>query len=151
MANHVRKQSRDQAVSLLLGLSLTGSRVYASRLQPLDNSELPCLLVNTDSENIAPQEVGNNPLLERQLDLKIKVLVQAASGFDATADSIMRDIEIKLNTAPASATLNGLVHGIELTGIEVNYDAEGAQPVAEAVMTFSVIYYTLAAAPDVSI
>lgn len=151
MANHVRRQIRDAAVVLLTGLSITGSRVYKSRVQRLESTDLPCLLVNTDSEQIEAQTIVLNAVLERQLNLSVRILVQNSTTFDDVVDAIIKDIEIAINASSASKTLNGLAENIEMKNIEVSVDATGEQPIAEVTLTFLVTYYTLANAPDSSI
>lgn len=151
MANHVRRQIRDAAVALLTGLSITGSRVYKSRVQRLESTDLPCLLVNTDSEQIEAQTIALNSILERQLNLSVRILVQNSTTFDDVVDAVIKDIEVAINASAASKTLNGLAENIEMKSIEVSVDATGEQPIAEANIIFLVTYYTLANAPDSSI
>jgi vacuolar-type H+-ATPase subunit D/Vma8 len=151
MANHVRQQIRDAAVTLLTGLSITGSRVYKTRMQRLESTDLPCLLVNTDSEQIEAQTIVFNSLLERQLNLSVRILVQNSTTFDDVVDAVIKDIEIAINASETSNTLNGLAEKIEMKNIDVSVDATGEQPIAEATLTFLVTYYTLANAPDSSI
>ena len=50
MANHVRQQVREAVSTLLTGLTTTESRVYQSRITPLQANELPALLVATNGE-----------------------------------------------------------------------------------------------------
>jgi len=49
---HLRKQIRDNVVTVLTGLSTTGSRVYASRVYPMAAANLPGLCVYTKSESV---------------------------------------------------------------------------------------------------
>lgn len=151
MANHVRQQIRDAVAVMLGGLSLTSSRVFKNRLQPLDEADLPCLLISTDNEQISPQTFGVNAVLERELTLTVKAIVKSSDVYADEIDTVIKDVEQKINLTITNNTLNGLVKTISLQSIEFNDDGQGDQPIAEATMNFSVSYYTLANAPDSSI
>ena len=56
--SHVRKQIRDAVVTALTGLSTTGSRVYKSRIYPLETGKLPGLAIYTKSEEIQNNTIG---------------------------------------------------------------------------------------------
>ena len=47
---HIRQSIRDNAVTAVTGLSITGSNVFRSRGYPLGTNKLPALCVYTDSE-----------------------------------------------------------------------------------------------------
>src|SRR5690606_5824446 len=81
---HARKQLRDEVVSLLTGLTSTGSRVFADRLQsrPLAIDELPALMVSTGAEAIEVGTIHVNGLVNRELDLDVAAVIRAASGLD---------------------------------------------------------------------
>jgi len=151
MANHVRRQIRESVVTLLTGLSTSGANIFANRLQRIDNTELPCLIVQTDREQINPTAVGMDAALERQLSLSVRALAKDNASFDDVIDGMIKEVEQAVNASIASSTLNGLVKDFVLQSIDINYESTGEQPIAEAVMVFAVNYYTLANAPDVSI
>jgi len=54
MANHIRQQIREKFGTLLTGLTTTGSNVYQSRVYPLENANLPALIIYTKSEESEP-------------------------------------------------------------------------------------------------
>ena len=47
---HLREQIRDRVVTDLTGLTTTGSRVFRSRIYPLESNDLPGLCIFTKSE-----------------------------------------------------------------------------------------------------
>ena len=49
MANHIRQQIREKFGTLLTGLTTTGSNVYQSRVYPLENANLPALIIVSSS------------------------------------------------------------------------------------------------------
>ena len=44
MANHIRRQIRERAGTVLTGLTTTGNNVFETRIYPLENTNLPALL-----------------------------------------------------------------------------------------------------------
>lgn len=148
MADHLRRQIRGAVTALLTGLPTTGSRVYASRVHPLNESELPALRVYTDEETATIAGMaGAGSLLERRLAVRVEAVVMAVSGFDDTADQISKEVESAL---AADYSLGGLVKWMFLSRISQELSGEGDRPVALQVMTFEALYYAGANAPDQS-
>ena len=54
MANHLRQQIRERIGTTLTGLSTTGSNVFQSRVYPLEDTNLPALVIYTKSEESIP-------------------------------------------------------------------------------------------------
>ena len=90
MADHVREQIRSRIVTNCTGLASTGSRVFESRIYPLESSELPGLLVYTISEESEPIRIGTNRLLERVLNVVVQAYCESNSDFDGTIDEIWK-------------------------------------------------------------
>ena len=67
MADHVRKQIRDAIVTLVTGLTTTGSNVFAGRTYALQDSELPALRVYTGDEDLTIAALGVNRTSGRAL------------------------------------------------------------------------------------
>jgi hypothetical protein len=146
MADHIRRQVRDAAVAALTGLATTGSRVFASRIYPLQDAELPGLLVYTQNEDAARAELGGL-LFERTLELVIEGHVKAADGFDDTADAIAKEAEAAL---AANQGIGGAKY-VHLRRTEVEFDAQAEQGAARIRLTFEVLYYTTLGSPDVAL
>lgn len=151
MANHVRQQVREALSTLLTGLTTTSTRVYQSRLTPLQANELPALLVATNAESIEALSVTNNPLLERSLTITVTAVAKAVSNLDDTLDSMIKEVEQAINASATANTLNGLVKEISFKEVEIEMNATAEMPTGQAIMTFIASYYTQAATPDVSI
>lgn len=151
MANHVRQQIREALGTVLSGLTTTAARVYQSRIYPLEDGDLPCLLVATDQESITPQTSVANPVLERQLKITVRAVAKTTSNLDDMLDTMIKEVETAVNATEAANTLGGLVTEITLENIEIELSAEAEKPVGQALMTFNATYYTQAAAPDISI
>ena len=69
MANHVRQQIREKIGTTLTGLTTTGSNVYQSRVYPLENINLPALIIYTKSETSEPIVIGTDRVISRELSV----------------------------------------------------------------------------------
>jgi len=151
MANHVRQQIREAIAVALTGLTTTADRVYQSRLLPLQDDELPALVISTNTEKIDPLSVNFNPVLERSLVVVVAVVVKATSNIDDVLDGSIKEVEQVLNSSIEANTLNGLVKDIVLTDIDIEMNAISEKPIGQALLSFTASYYTQASMPDVSI
>ena len=93
MANHVRQQIRERIGTTLTGLTTTGSNVFQSRVYPLEDSNLPALLIYTKVEESMPIDIGAARTMERNLTVNIEGYVKANSNFDDTIDTICKEVE----------------------------------------------------------
>lgn len=148
---HVRQQVREALATLLTSLTTTGARVYQSRIRPLKDTELPCLMISTNQEAVVADDIHINSVLERRLTVLVTAVAKANSNLDDTLDTIIKEVEAKLNASVSANTLSGLIKYIVLNSLEIEMSADAEKPVGQAVMSFTVIYYTQAASPDVSI
>ena len=149
MADHVRKQIRDAAVATLTGLATTGARVYASRVYPLQDADLPALRVDIGVEEVSSDSFIQNRTLDRRLQLLVQGCVKQTSTYNDTLDQVIKEVEVALSTL-AAQTMGGAEH-VQLIGINVTLEGEGDRPIAVGTMIFEVLYFTALAAPDVAL
>lgn len=148
MANHVRQQIRGRVVTVLTGLTSTASRVYESRVYPLQDSELPALLIYTKSEDSLPLVMHTDRVMERELSLVVECYAKANSNFDDTIDTISKEVE---EAIAADTTLNSLAKDIFIQSTEIEFNAEGESPVGYATLTFLTTYHVKETNPDVAV
>lgn len=148
MANHVRQQIREQIGTTLTGLTTTASRVYQSRVYPLETGGTPALLIYTKSEDSEPMVISSNRLSERNLSVAVEIYVKATSNFDDTIDTSAKEVEAAI---AADTTLGGLAKDCYLQSTEIDFNAEGEQPLAYATLIFLTNYYVKEQAPDVAV
>lgn len=149
MANHVRRQIREATASAITGLATTGARVFQSRVYPLQTTELPLLLVVSESETSTPITIHPSQTLERLLTLKVMGVAKATADLDDELDQICKEVEIAL--ANPVAALAGLAQSITLTGTVITFDGTSERPTGRAEMTFEVKYFNVENAPDVAL
>lgn len=148
MANHIDKQIRDAAATLLTGLSTTGSRVYASRVHPMQDANLPGLRVYVDDSAI--EVAANNgraatTRLRRLVQLVVEFCGKATAAYDDQSDAAKKEVE---QAIAGDYTLGGKVRATELRQIQTQREGEGEKVVIVTRMTFECEAYTARNAPD---
>lgn len=150
MAGHIRQQIRVAVADKLVGLATTGARVYASRVFPLSDSDLPCLLVFSRNEQVQARSIGSQVAniarnTHRQLALEIKVFAKAGAALDDTLDTICKEVEVCL---AADRFLGGLTSDLVLDTTSIELQGDGERPAGVATMIWLAEYWTLDNAPD---
>lgn len=138
---HVREQLRDRVITLVTGLTTTGTNVFRSRYYPMEASKLPGLAVYTINERseLDTMGLGTTPTLERRLDLVIEGYAQALSDIDETLDDIALEVE---NAIGADSTLNSLCRDCYLTETSIKILGDGDKPIGAVRLVFEINYRT---------
>ena len=148
MANHIRQQIREKLGTTLTGLTTTGSNIYESRVYPLENINLPALVIYTKSETSEPIVIGTDRVMSRELSVVIEGYVKATSNFDDTIDTISKEVE---QAIAADRTLDGLAKDCYLESTEIEYTGEGEKPLGYVSLTFLTNYYVQETNPDIAV
>ena len=148
MANHLRQQIRERIGTTLTGLSTTGSNVFQSRVYPLEDTNLPALVIYTKSEESIPIDIGTNRTLESNLIVNIEGYVKATNNFDDQIDTICKEVE---SAMAVDVTLNNLAKDTFLESTEIEFNAEGEAPVGYVTLSYKIDYYCLELNPDVAL
>ncbi len=139
--SHKRTLIRNALVSALSGLATCGAHVYPSRLTPLTAAELPAMLVTTGREENDLQRVGFGLPVQRILEITIYIVVKSATGFEATADTVLGEIEARLFDTAAHNTLGGVALSTTLASIaDPDMDDSSDQPVVRLPVILRVTY-----------
>lgn len=145
MANHLHRQIREAVETLLGGLATTSTRVYANRLQPLADANLPGLRVFMDDEEVDSLTIHAPLMQDRKLGLVVECCAKAATNLDDTLDASSMEVETAL---AAGITLSGKVLPAVYTGMQFD-DAISDKPVGIKRLRFSITYTAMSNAPDV--
>lgn len=136
---HVRKQIRDRIASVLSSnVSLVKRRVYATRVYPLTEDNLPAITVYAGSEVSSRLNMGLNDL-NRSLSIDVDIYVRVTKSFDDDVDKIAVQVEEAIAN---DFTVNGLAKEAVLTGTDIQFSGDAEQPVGVAKLTFTVRYVT---------
>ena len=95
MANHLRRQIREQVGTTLTGLSTTGSNVFQSRVYPMESAGLPGLCICTQNEDVSIDAMGATRKVGRDLELIVEGYA-TGSNLDDTLDQIGKEVETAL-------------------------------------------------------
>lgn len=148
MADHIDKQIRDYATTLLTGLTTTGTRVFKSRAHPMQDANMPGLRIYVDNSDIdvaMHNGRAGTTRLRRLVQLVVEFCGKATSAYDDESDAAKKEVE---QAIAGDYTLGGKVRGTELTRIETDRDGDGDKVVIVTRMTFECEAYTARNAPD---
>ena len=133
---HRRKEIRDRFITLLTGLTTTGSNVFRTRIFPLTSDELPGLCVFSEAEEIEQGAQGG--ALDRLLTVLVEAYVKDSSGdVDDTLDAIAEDVEAAIAADP---TLSGLALSVFPASVEFEFDRQTEKPVGIMSIRYQVFY-----------
>jgi hypothetical protein len=149
VAYHLRRQIREAVATAVTGLTTTGSRVFQSRVYPLEVTDLPCLLVRTEGDASEVQSIHAPSPLMRTLSLQIIATARATADLDDTLDEICRQVEVALAMPCAAIAALSETIALESTTIELQAGAE--QPTGSATLQYSIVYFAAENAPDTAL
>ena len=147
MADHLHKQIRAALVAKLTGLTTSAARVYANRLHPLAEANLPGLRIYLDSEAAEHLTADAPAVQERRPAVVVECCARHGSTLDDVLDLMSKEVEIAL---AAGITVATRTLELDYTGMDLQ-DEQLDKPVGVKRMTFALQYHTLATAPDVLI
>ena len=102
----LRENILDDIVSSLAGTTNVGTRIYRSRVVPLQRGESPALVVEAISDT--PEQNTSLPTLDWSLTVRVSVIVRGDKP-DEVADPIVESLHSKIM---ADLTLGGYAHDV---------------------------------------
>jgi len=144
---HLRQSIRERVAADVTSLVTTGANVFQSRIFPVEESKLPCLLVYTTSEDSEVTEMASPRPMTRTLNVVVQGVVSAAQP-DDTLDLISKEVEVAL---AGDVSINSLANNSFLSSTEIEFNADGAKPIGTVMLNYSVEYRNLDNNPESSI
>ena len=144
---HLRQSIRERIAVDVTSLSTTGSNVFQSRVYPIEDGSLPCLLVYSTSEESEVTEMASPRPMTRILNVVVQGVVSATTP-DDTLDTISKEVEVAL---AADVKINSLANNSFLSGTEIEFNADGAKPVGTVMLNYVVEYRNLDNNPESAI
>lgn len=141
---HLHTQIRNAIKAKVTSLATTGARVYANRLHPLRDADLPALLITCDTEAVELLTAHAPAMQLRKLDVLVDGVAKASTALDDTLDQISLEVETAL---AAGITVGGQVLYPVYSGGEFR-DETLEKPVGVKSMRFSVQFSAMSNAPD---
>jgi len=144
---HLRQSIRERVAADVTSLVTTGANVFQSRIFPVEESKLPCLLVYTTSEDSEVTEMASPRPMTRTLNVVVQGVVSAAQP-DDTLDLISKEVEVAL---AGDVSINSLANNSFLSSTEIEFNADGAKPIGTVMLNYSVEYRNLDNNPESAI
>lgn len=146
MAHHLHRQIREALETKLTGLATSGARVYANRLMPMADANLPGLRIYADEEEADLISIhGPGGLAYRKLAVVVECCAKTAADLDDTLDLMSQEVEVAL---AAGITVAGQELDPIYTGMSFDDDMAD-KPVGVKRLRFSIEFSAMANAPDV--
>ncbi len=146
---HIRRQVRDDLVTTLTGLGLTGSNVFTGRAHAIAEASLPALFIRTPSEESMFDNMGSNPAYQRNITAIIGILAAGDEDIGNTLDAIAVQVE---NAIHADSTLGGTADDLMLVSTETDPPAGDGDQIANAMeLTFIVETRTARSDPETKV
>lgn len=136
---HPRALIRTHVVTLMTNLPAVQDRVYASRVYPMQQRNLPgiCVFSLTETSELANEDRD----LERRLDLAVDIYAARADGApDDALDDLAATVEDLMEMDP---TFGRLALTSWLAETTIGFDGEGDQANGLARLRYTVLYRTV--------
>ena len=144
---HLRQSIRERIATDVTGLSTTGSNVFQSRVYPVEDASLPCLLVYTTSEESEVTEIASPRPMTRFLNVIVQGVVGATTP-DDTLDDISKEVEVAL---AGDVSINNLANNSFLSSTTIEFNSDGAKPIGTVMRNYIVEYRNVDNNPESAI
>ena len=135
---HIRESIRKDVVATVTGLTTTGNNVFATRMRPVSDSQLPCLLVYATEELISLED-GTLDAPSRTINVRISGVVEANSSLDDTLDDIAEEVEIAMRI---DITQGGYSISTDLISTTTELEGEANKQVGIVHLDYLITYRT---------
>jgi hypothetical protein len=146
---HIRTQIRDWLKTHLAGSADAGGRVLVRRTLPLPKGLQPTLLVALANEQSVDMAMGDDPLQDRTVQVKVTACAKGDS--EATEDILDRLAVFVEQAFAADPTFGGLVQTYAYQATEFSFAGDGEQTLCAAALTFALSVYTRRSDPQTAL
>lgn len=136
---HARTQIRDAVLAAVNNLPTTKRNAFASRVHPINDNEMPCLLVFTRDEAVERLTARPPRGMGRTLTVMVEGYAKLTSSYDDKLDKIALEVEKALYNNPS---LQPVVRDIFLTNTAITLTGDADKPVSVVSMSFQAEYIT---------
>ncbi len=136
---HARTQIRKAVLAAVNNLPTTKRNAFASRVHPVNDNELPCVLVFARLEPVERLTNAQPRGQRRTVTVVVEGCVKATTGYEDKVDQISVEVEKAIYNNPS---LQSLVRDIFLINTEIKAVGEADMPVAVVSMSFQAEYIT---------
>lgn len=136
---HARDQITEAVVTAVTGLTTTGTNVFTTLRQPVEDANLPYLNVipgETELEEDARTMGDIDPFIF-SLEIEGNVKQTTSEAAHDTVEKITSEVEAAVH---GNSALNSLVSKIDLVSVEPEYELELEAQTAQVVISFDFYY-----------
>jgi hypothetical protein len=139
-----RKNIREAIVETLIDFPTDcGARVYANRVRPVFQTELPLILVQTKTESVELFAESGPREYKRVLQVDVVILAEADESCDDVLDLLGAQVEAALNERHTlDADGEDLCEDVILRGADMGIEKEGNNLLGALRLNYEVPYYT---------
>lgn len=148
--SHVRTQIRDRVATTLTGLTTTNTRVYKTRIYPMDAAAMPGICVYINSERSVEEDFST---LIKEVDIVIDAYVRGAS-WDTNSDQVQAEVEAALYADYSAGTdryMDGLALSLEYVQADSQYVGDAEKPYGVLRMIYRAKYAITRGATDIAL
>lgn len=139
-----RKAIRARVRTVLLNNTDAADRVYANRVTPHFTTELPAIVIRTETEDVERVFEVEPRTYKRSLQLVIEILAEADSSLDDELDDLANAVQTLIEEDP---NLNELCEECYLQQTSSSFVHNGDNLYGACVMRYLVEYYPPAIEP----
>jgi hypothetical protein len=132
---------------LASGATAAGARVFLDRVDPLQPTELPALLVEEGGEGEGAEVATIHGMERRTMAVSVACMVSHGSSAAADARELGLQVERLLAASPALAAL--ATGGVNYTGSRLEISGDADRLMAARLQDWRFSYFVRPAAPDV--
>lgn len=136
---HARDQIRDAVLAAVTGLTTTKKNAFASRVHPVNDTELPCVLVFTREETSERITMSPPRTMRNTLTVMVEGYVKLTNGYDDKLDKISVEVTKAIHN---STSLRSVVRDIYLINTSISLVGDVEKPVAVVSMSWAAEYLT---------
>lgn len=136
---HARTQIRNAVLAAVNNLPTTKRNAFASRVHPVNDNELPCVLVFARNEPLERITQAPPRGQQRTLTVMVEGYVKISAGYEDKLDKIAVEVEKAIYN---NTSLQSLVRDIFLVNTEISAVGDAEKPVVVISMSFQADYIT---------
>jgi hypothetical protein len=145
---HAQQQILDALQALLAaGGTVAAGRVFLDRVDPVQTSELPAILIEEDADGESAEPYTIHGVEQRELGVTVSGVLSHSTTAAADARALGLAIEKLVSPSVALAALAKI--GVRISNSRMVISGDGAQLLAARQQTWRFTYLVNAATPDI--
>jgi hypothetical protein len=146
---HRRQTILENVQTLVTGLATTGTNVFRSRLDPSEETDLPCLIVRFQAGQTESVQIAT-VMAPRHQYRTCSVEVVGYAQDDGDLDATLNQISLEVEQALAMPAASGAWTILTLMSVEIGLTGDGETPLGKVSLMYQAEYQVREDTPDVA-